>query len=288
MTWQVFKVVFRLRSPMHIGRVKIGNIQRTRPYVTGRVLWGALTERLTRDQAQKDGGPASASGLYQAMGKRVNQELAFTYLYPTVHDDGQIDLWPWDDGFAPRFLSSYASTALAYPQQSADEGTLHEIECLVPHTVGAGDRVYLAGYVFAQPQPGALDWQAALKRLQMGGERGYGWGWVTPVGDPTPWDDQALFGDMVTVEANGAWPVLRVNQEKAVLLAHTLADGAGAGIAGEVEPLLGRVVDPSEGPLGGRFGVRLSDAQICFAPGATVPQDARFSVGPYGVWTRVS
>ena len=64
MTWRAFEVVLRLRSPMHIGCGKVGNLQRTRPYVTGRVLWGALTMRLTRDAAQGR-GPATDSREYR-------------------------------------------------------------------------------------------------------------------------------------------------------------------------------------------------------------------------------
>ena len=52
MTWTAYRVVFKLRSPMHIGCGKVGNVQRTRPYVIGRNFWGALTMRLTRDATQ--------------------------------------------------------------------------------------------------------------------------------------------------------------------------------------------------------------------------------------------
>ena len=45
MAWRAYKIVLRLRSPLHIGRGKVGNLQRTRPYVAGRNLWGALTAR---------------------------------------------------------------------------------------------------------------------------------------------------------------------------------------------------------------------------------------------------
>jgi hypothetical protein len=55
MNWIGYRVVFRLRSPLHIGWRKAGNVQVTRPYLTGRSFWGALTERLVRDTAaQRD------------------------------------------------------------------------------------------------------------------------------------------------------------------------------------------------------------------------------------------
>ena len=81
MRWHGFRVVFRLRSPMHIGCGKVGNLQRTRPYVTGRALWGALTMRLTRDAANGN-GPATDSREYQRVGGEINKSLAYTYFYP--------------------------------------------------------------------------------------------------------------------------------------------------------------------------------------------------------------
>ena len=279
MSWKTYQVVLRLRSPMHIGQMKLGNVQRTRGYVTGRVLWGALTERLTRDDLRGK-EPATDSSKYQAMGKRVHEQLAFTYFYPTTDKNGTVDLWPWDEGFRRRFLSTYASTALTYPQQSAAEGTLHEVEFISPHTLDSGQPVYLSGYVFERE--GSPPWKDALHRLQMGGERGYGWGRVEPIEGPKPWAGKPLFG-RYTVEP-GAWPPVLIAGEKAHLPAHALAadfedDKAVEGVEGEVEPLVGRETCPK-----GRFGVQVSEARICYAPGSKVSKEARFAIGRYGVW----
>jgi len=288
MTWTAYRVVLRLRSPMHIGRGKVGNVQRTRSYVTGRVLWGALTERLTRDHFRGK-GPATDSKQYANVSATVHSKLAFTYFYPTTSKDGQVPLWPWDDGFAARFLSTYPSTALVYPQQSAEEGTLHEVECLVPHTLDEGKPVYLVGYLFAKD--GATDWQSALTRVQLGGERGYGWGRVEPVeGRPQPWDDNdgSLFG-CYTLKPD-AWPPVLRAEEKAPLLAHALAADFGEehkavnGVDGVVEPLVGRETHPQDG----RFGVWISSARICYAPGSQVDPETTFRIGPYGIWEAVA
>jgi hypothetical protein len=53
MDWRCFRVIFQLSSSMHIGYGRAGNLHQTRPYVTGRTLWGALTMRLTRDKLPK-------------------------------------------------------------------------------------------------------------------------------------------------------------------------------------------------------------------------------------------
>jgi hypothetical protein len=58
MTWTAYRVVFRVKTPLHIGDAKMGNVHYTRPYVTGRAIWGALTERVTRDVAARTSQPA--------------------------------------------------------------------------------------------------------------------------------------------------------------------------------------------------------------------------------------
>jgi hypothetical protein len=122
MTWKAYQVTFQLLSPMHIGWRKLGNLQQTRPYLTGRTLWGALTARLTRE----------AGGIgkdYEAIGKKVDEQLAFTYFYPsTVKDSIKDSLWPWPDKkwdeFAWKFMGSYAGTSLSNGR-NAEDGSLH-------------------------------------------------------------------------------------------------------------------------------------------------------------------
>lgn len=117
MSWKSYRVIFRLYSPLHIGWRKLGNLQQTRHYVTGKVLWGAFTARMTRDLPEL--------GNYECVGARVNNELAFSYFYPAVGE--RVNAWPWDDPdeFAWHYLGSYASTSLDYSRNAAEEGSLH-------------------------------------------------------------------------------------------------------------------------------------------------------------------
>ena len=311
MGWIAHKVVLCLRSPMHIGVGKVGNLQRTRLYVAGRNLWGALTARITRDD-DSEGKPHP--GEYQEVGCRVRKELAFTYFFPTVDEAGDKPLFPhldtkggWGYGrdgngtprmdastFRYRFLSTYASTALDYTAQSAQEASLHEVECLLPHT--RNDKpVYLTGYIF-QAEGSDLDWKGALTHLQIGGERGYGWGRVEVATlDKIEKDEVHLFSTGHVAHLDGPHVYVRLAEDQPVL-AHTLAApfedrmccgddeppivrSEVARIQGPVEPLVGR-----ETTQKGRFGVRLSQARICYAPGARVKQAISVQIGPYGVW----
>lgn len=150
MSWRIYQVILQLCSPLHIGCGKIGNLQRTRPYITGRVIWGALTMRLTRDMA-KSGAAADDSRIYQEVGEQVHRNLAFTYFYPALLSGNTYQVnWPWEqeNSFRYRFLGSYAGTALSYPQKSAVRGMLREAEFISPRTLDKGEPVFLLGYIF--------------------------------------------------------------------------------------------------------------------------------------------
>ncbi len=283
MAWHIHRVVLRLHSPLHIGCGKVGNLQRTRPYVTGRVLWGALTMRLTRDAAQGR-GPATDSRKYREVGDQVHQSLAFTYFYPALKSGNSYQVaWLWgnEGAFRRRFLSSYQGTALSYPQQSAAEGMLHEVEFISPNTLDTGEAVFLKGYVF-EKEGCVVGWQSALKRLQMGGERGYGWGDVKLV-NASQSADEHLFGGIATFKGDGDVPIIYLSADGR-LLAHTLTKDLQA--AGDVEPLVGREWR-SDNPRRRHVGQYIAFNNICFAPGSVTLQALDFVVEKFGVWRKL-
>lgn len=275
--WQRYQLILRVLAPTHIGWNKIGNVQRTRPYVTGRALWGALTARLTRDQYAT---PTAAD--YQATGQWVHEHLALPYLYPAVQHNGSYRLLlPWDDTTPARILSSYTSTALDPASYAADEGLLHEVEYIAPHTCDSGEPVYLVGFLFLDTDAISQDCLTALRhalqRLQIGGERGYGWGRLklvdlSPCAPCTSWD---LFCTTYATDLSGLRPHLTLEQGSP-LLAHTIATGGHA--QGELEPLVGR-----EWAEAGA-GQQLAFSGVCYAPGATPTQPTTYKIGAYGIW----
>jgi hypothetical protein len=273
MEWNGYQISLRLLSPLHIGWRKSGNLQQTRPYVTGRALWGALTARLTRDQQHDN---------YKTVGDQVDEQLAFTYFYPSDIDD-RVRLWPWGeewDEFAWTYLNSYVSTALE-DGHAAEEGSLHETEFISPRTRD-GKQVYLIGYVLAQDDC-QLNWLGALSRLQLGGERGYGWGRMVLQLDrdkKSIGKDSPCFKDFKL--ANGTDnPILEVTSSEAKLLAHAIADINE--VAGEIEPLVGRETDPT-----GRFGHLHSKPKVCWKPGKSVSKGDKFSIGCRGLWEKIT
>lgn len=271
MTWTAYKIAFRLLSPMHIGWRKLGNLQQTRSYVTGRNLWGAITARLTREQGSNE---------YKAISNLVDRELTFTYFYPSVSPDPEkVSLWPWDtDEFSWAFLGSYASTALEN-SRNAEEGSLHETEFIAPYarnTIQNSEPlpVYLVGYIFARDDS-KLAWREALSKLQIGGERSYGWGRVSLEGIKP--EATKCFDDY-HYDGTGNHPLIVVPSSKK-LLAHTNADVKSHG---SIEPFIGRETRDS-----GRFGKHLAEPNICWAPGSTIFEEKTFQIMPRGLWREV-
>ena len=284
MAWQIYQVVFRLRTPTHIGWGKVGNLQRTRPYISGRVLWGALTMRLTRDWASQQQRIAQPND-YDCFGTCVHQQLAFSYFYPATKSNGSYQVaWPWENPscFRYRFLSSYSSTALSYPQQSAAIGTLHEVEFLAPHTIDSGKPVAVVGYVFASDAC-TLCWEDACRRLQVGGERGYGWGSLELecckiLEDPS----SGMLGSLC-FDGSKNRPLLHLEDGQR-LLANTIARDA-VEASGEIEPLVGREWQPSNSS-NCSVGQHVAHVGVCFAPGSKVKGATSIQIGAYGVWEK--
>ncbi len=299
MIWTAHRVTWRLLAPMHIGWRKLGNLQQTRPYVTGRNLWGALTARLTRELG---------SGDYKGVGEQVDEYITFTYFYPSVHKD-KVGLWPWPkpksentsqneiedqwEKFAWQFLGSYASTALQ-DGRSAEANSLHETEFIAPYTrdkqpdTGDGQPVYLVGYIF-EKDGCQLDWKNALDKIQLGGERSYGWGRILL--EHEPFRDNTCFG--YTLEYKGRYPQITIPKKTrgrtipndGALLAHTYAKGLNNVSNGIIEPLVGR-----ETSSVADFGKNHSQAQICWTPGSTInTTDAKktFQIQARGIWKEI-
>jgi len=197
--------------------------------------------------------------------------------------------------FRYRFLSTYASTALNYTTVSAEEASLHEVECLLPNTRAVttddqSDRVYLTGYIFQQ-DGSDLNWESALSQLQIGGERGYGWGQVEICKKVAIQKNEVnLFDVGHTAHLDGDNVNIRLKEGEAIL-AHTLATDheqredhkvptvPQGVIEGRVEPLVGRYTKPDS-----LFGVNLSQARICYVPGDRVKDSICVQIGRFGIW----
>lgn len=273
--WKLYRIALKLRSPLHVGYLKMGNLMRTRPYVPGKTIWGAVTAALALHKFD---------GNFKGAQDAVKSALAFSYFYPALEPDKP--LWPCytEKGFCygekqmlatefeRRLISVYGSTALDYSCNAAAAGSLHEVEFLSPYDLYEGRPVYLVGYVFER-QESSLQWCEVLGHIRLGGERKYGWGCVAVERGPS--SESQIFS--LQVELSGERPRVRVKAGSPVL-AHTVAAAVQA--RGQIEPLVARETHEA-----GRFGGSFSqDVPICWAPGAVLQADYTFEIDPYGVW----
>lgn len=270
MGWNLHRVSLKLLSPMHIGWRKIGNLQQTRYYVPSRTLWGALTARIARDCGEFD---------YMKTGIDVDKFLRFSYFYPSDNEE-KIDPFPWTgkDEFEWRFIGSTVNTALDLGKKTADEGSLHETEYIAPKTRDR-KQVYLIGYVFEHKDCG-LNWKAALTKLQIGGERTYGWGRVGIDESKGCARVAEIDLDGYDIELDGEFPMIKLSASRSVI-SHVLADNQIDNFAssGNIEPLIGLETTKEE-----RFGAEISAAQICWTPGTKFSKDHTFLIGEKGIW----
>ncbi len=292
MTWTHYRLTFRLLSPLHVGYRRTGNLMQTRPYVPGRLLWAALTARLTRGT-----GKGNDAAAYRHVGDQLQAYFRFGYLWPGLGEKDtdkksyvppERPYFPWEheEDFDYLLLGSVMSTAIVPHQATAHEGSLHEVEYLAPHTRD-GRPVFLLGdlWVDEDALPTTLQgWKEALRHIQLGGERGYGWGRVRLETDFTNGGQQGKGSTLGghEWEEDGSEVVITLKPD-GKLDAHALAAGDHAlpaeAVQSPVEVLVGW------GWYGGRYG--LSAAQVAYSPGGRVTQDTKLIVGPHGIWQAI-
>ncbi len=136
--WENIKVVFYLKSPLHIGYRPFNGsvVSPTRYYVLGRSLWGAITKGVTEYLYGENPGADD----YKGIGEQIRNNFRFSYFYLY---DGKTIYFPnyTDNGikygdeekitkseFEDRFVGSRISTAIDGNTGTAEDESLHEIE----------------------------------------------------------------------------------------------------------------------------------------------------------------
>lgn len=283
MIWKMFCLSYELHSPLHIGYHKVGNVQRTRYYIPARNLWGAITERLTRSGFSTED---ALEGDYVEIGRWVKTHCAFGYFFlwdgatlfqPNYTEQGlrygDLDTY----GFERRYLDSNVTTALDVASTSAESGSVHEVE-IIRARDNNGLPVQLRGWVFVDDNARSSwnDIRLALDRLQVGGERRYGFGQLQLADEPT---DRESNGYKMILD--GKRPQTRLKPDQP-LGAHALVEGVDA--RGMVEPLVGRETSGDSA----HFGTKLTTGRVCWVPGSLVIRETRFQICETGIWSKIS
>lgn len=284
--WAAYRLRFELLTPMHIGWRKVGNLQQTRPYVLSRTLWGALTARLAREA-----GATGDKRLYKKIGEKLEKELRFSYFY--LIDQIKTDLnclnasggWPWhikgnnndDPGlFDWKYLNSYGGSPIT-EQQVTEEGGLHETEHIMPFT-REGKRVYLVGQVFERKKHSTYisNWKKSITRIQLGGERSYGWGKIALAEKIVETDN--LFGASLKLDSVDPEVVIPANS---FITSHVSLDEAASpeGFEGRIEMLAGRLTAEAN-----KYGRNYASLLPCWTPGTRVVEEKNFFICSKGIW----
>lgn len=289
MTWTLFRWVWRLEAPLFVGMPPAGALNRCRPYVPARVLWGAVTAEISRSRNGKSFPD------YGELGWKVALNCRFTYLFPAEKRADKFLAWmpkfermrgaKWychggedclsDRDFRRRLLDSRPGTAIAPESDSASEGTLRETECINPwwrDESGArtGPKpVFILGYVFLKNN----DFRRQLDNIDtlfVGGDTRYGLGKVCRVGWHEVSGDLSVFGKRVHPDREH--PEIQSD----IVWGHALEGGQPEihGMQGAKE-LLG----------GWDQGSPWRRGALTWAPGSFLERSVAWSIDNYGYWT---
>ena len=224
---------------MYLGMPPAGAMNRCRPYVPSRTIWGAVTAEVSRS-LWDDSGVLK----YKEIGDLLMGDCRFTYLYPADKRDESYRAWlprykkgrglTWgpcdgkeptldDREFRRHLFTSRASTAVDPSSDSALEGSLREMECISNSWISRkGDlegvpsgQVYMTGYFFIKNsvKQELIDKIENLTNLFIGGDSRYGLG---EIAREIFIKDRAVFGREVKID-DSEYPTILSD----LLLAHT-------------------------------------------------------------------
>jgi len=300
--WKCYEMKFKAKSPIHIGYgSKLGIINRTRYYIPGKTIWGAVTAILARKLMNN-----YDKELYGIVGDLVKENLIFSYFYPSREEtvfypnyttegfgfgskeNGKIVLTK--EKFEEEFITSYISTALKKSSKTAEDSSLHEFElikdksngketiftgCLFVKEGNIGD--YSVNFSEDKPFIETKDQSFSLfdtiKNIQTGGERNYGFGWLELQDPKIKLDHVNLYSSDISVDLKD----LSLNSNEFSALAHVEKNSNIKNIKGDLEPLVGREWNKRGA------GQNINNAKICLTPGSKF-KSMKIKIGHFGIW----
>jgi hypothetical protein len=321
MSFQAFKLIYQAKNPINIGYHKLGFIQRTRYYITGRNMWGTITSNLARClkydamKALPETDETPLERHYKNIGTNlVNKDIYVSYFYPSiVGEESLILLMPkfTNEGiiygkysigeFERLFIRSFGETAIEPACNTAEEGSLHETEYIAPviEEDNQQKQVYFVGYIFVKEglkhedqtigfNEGIIKIKDVVREILVGGERKYGFGRLVLDDDKTKKindKDSFMFDVGTRLILNDT--EVRVEIEKDCPIPAHLDIETKVQMKGDIEPLVGREwgeVTGSDGKIIVGAGQKITDARICWVPGSIMEETRILEIGPYGIF----
>lgn len=282
MTWSLYRWVWQLEAPLHVGMPPAGALNRTRLYIPARAVWGALTAELARCQS-------SSFPDYPAVGGNLQTHARFSYLFPAEKVGERWNAWlpeyreekglvwvredgkgPIDDRMFRRWLlATRPGTAIAPESDTAEEGSLREHEVINPVSRwGCKDPyprpVGFVGYVFlsSSADKQLVHSLQSIERIFLGGDTRYGLGRLKRV-ECSP--HSTFFGEQVDRQSSD--PVVITSR----ILAHATTDAV---FSGSLEYLVGW-----DAVSGG-----LKSSALAWTPGSRSKDSTPFRIREDGLW----
>ncbi len=285
MAWSLYRWVWQLQSPLHVGMPPAGSLNRTRLYIPARSIWGALTAEYARSRGD------TAPDYERAMAE-LRQNMRFSYLFPAEPgpEGGWLAwlpryeracglVWVREDEERERrshremrlqLVIARPATAIDPQTNTAAEGTLRETECLSPRW-RSGKPVALVGYVFCHNHRPPDIWDT-VREIFLGGDTRYGLGRLKLL---CVQKSDLLFSYEVDLQKDEPY----IKSER--LLAHGEISDSSAAMSGEQEMV-----------AGWDYGQGLWSPGLCWAPGSTAtnhddqpkPMPSWWAVDPDGLW----
>jgi len=286
MTWNAFRWVWRLEAPIFVGLPPAGSLNRCRPYIPARTLWGAVTAEIARSESNQ------VFPDYGKIGREVSSNSRFTYLYPAEKSNNRVIEWlpvyerekgmRWhrqeheellDRKFKHLLLDTRPGTAVAPESDSASEGSLRETECInpwwrnPPNIIREPTPVFWVGYVFLRGE----EIKERLKRidtLSLGGDTRYGLGKISHFMELA--GCSSVFGKEIFLDGENP-------QIKSGTAWGHVSDSVSTEIFGAKEL------------LGGWDMGNLQKGRLLWAPGSSVGNsDCRWTIDEHGYWKLVN
>ncbi|GAN31765.1 MAG: hypothetical protein DYG83_14570 [Candidatus Brocadia sp. AMX2] len=298
MGWKAYRLVYKAKSPIHIGWHTLGYIKLTRYYITGRNIWGALTANIVRTIYGHDD--------YHGVGELLKKDILVSYFYPAIdyqkpflpnfQKDGlYYGNYPVSD-FERLFIQSYGQTAVLPESNTAEDQSLHESD-FISHYIEEEyterrQNVYFVGYVFIhnnahyKGQVLTLETiERSLMEIFIGGDRKYGWGrLMLETGKTDEVKNNTIFGNQLDTQNDCLQITVSVNN---CIPAHLeLKTEDTIKVKGDIEPLLGLewcTTTNDEGETG--TGKKISKAKICWVPGSIMQEIRPLKIGEFGILT---
>ncbi|HDH44625.1 MAG TPA: hypothetical protein ENG66_04455 [Thermococcus sp.] len=305
MSWHLYSLTFRLKSPLHIGFHKVMHLFRTRAYVPAKPFWGALTAKLTQNLKSSN---------YREVGEFLKKVMRFSYFYLSDGNDVFIPKYT-DEGlkfgslpqteFEKRFISSLASTSIEPYSFTAEEGMLHEVEFISPYEIHKENEepkpIFLKGLLWISERSeeklgvqvnednfsitdgkNDVKFSDLANTLQIGGERKYGFGQLK-LEEFIEVNDQ----DLDHLGFKGRWKEdkdeIRLELKRNEFIWSHVKYDSDLKIKGSIEPIVGR--DWSDRGA----GRELRSHGLCWVPGSILMEDKTFKITEeFGLWKVIS